>query len=107
MQRRFARCYVERIAAGLAKVRLSYSGRSVRRYPDGVEVRDAAGEVRGFDAAVIATHPDQALRLLDARHRGGEVSPRGVPLHAQPGGAAHRHSAAADARRVRAPGTTP
>jgi predicted NAD/FAD-binding protein len=38
----------------------------VRRFPDGVEVRDASGEVAGFDAAVIATHPDQALRVLEA-----------------------------------------
>jgi predicted NAD/FAD-binding protein len=36
----------------------------VHRYPDGVEVRDASGEPAYFDAVVIATHPDQALRLL-------------------------------------------
>jgi predicted NAD/FAD-binding protein len=58
--------YVERIAAGLASVRLWSPVRSVRRHPDGVEVRDASGSVLGFDAAVIATHPDQALRLLDS-----------------------------------------
>jgi uncharacterized protein len=39
--------------------------RSVRRHPDGVEVRDASGALLDFDAVVIATHPDQALRLLD------------------------------------------
>jgi uncharacterized protein len=60
-----SRCYVERIAAGLAKICLSSPVVSVRRYPDGVQVRDASGEARDFDAAVIATHPDQALRLLD------------------------------------------
>jgi predicted NAD/FAD-binding protein len=60
-----SRRYVERIAAGLAQVRLSSPVRSVRRYPDGVAVRDASGAVADFDAAVIATHPDQALRLLD------------------------------------------
>ena len=38
--------------------------RAVHRYPDGVEVRDASGEALPFDAVVIATHPDQALRLL-------------------------------------------
>jgi predicted NAD/FAD-binding protein len=37
----------------------------VRRHPDGVEVRDAADRVGDFDAVVIATHPDQALRLLE------------------------------------------
>ena len=57
--------YVEQIAAGLAKVRTGMPVRSLRRYPDGVDVRDASGEVTSFDAAVVATHPDQALRLLE------------------------------------------
>jgi predicted NAD/FAD-binding protein len=61
-----SRNYVERIASRLAKVRVSSPVRSVRRYPDGVEVRDASGEATAFDAVVIATHPDQALRLLAA-----------------------------------------
>jgi predicted NAD/FAD-binding protein len=60
-----SRRYVERIAAGLAQVRLSSPVHSVRRHPDGVEVRDASGALLDFDAVVIATHPDQALRLLD------------------------------------------
>jgi len=57
--------YVERIARRLTRVRLSAPVRSVRRYPDGVLVRDGSGAVHEFDGAVIATHPDQALRLLD------------------------------------------
>jgi uncharacterized protein len=61
-----SRRYVERIAAGLAQVRLSSPVRSVRRRPGGVQVRDAAGALLDFDAVVIATHPDQALRLLDS-----------------------------------------
>ncbi|HET9081261.1 MAG TPA: FAD-dependent oxidoreductase [Trebonia sp.] len=61
-----SRCYVERIAARLAKVRLSSPVTSVRRHPDGVTVRDASGDTSDFDAAVIAAHPDQALRMLDA-----------------------------------------
>ena len=44
---------------------LSTPVRAVRRHRDGAEVRDAAGETHQFDAVVIATHPDQALRLLD------------------------------------------
>jgi predicted NAD/FAD-binding protein len=61
-----SRSYVEKIATRLAKVRLATPVRSVRRHPDGVELRDAAGELLDFDAVVIATHPDQALRLLEA-----------------------------------------
>jgi predicted NAD/FAD-binding protein len=61
-----SRRYVEAIAAGLAQVRLSSPVRSVRRHPDGVTVRDGSGAESEFDAVVIATHPDQALRLLDA-----------------------------------------
>jgi uncharacterized protein len=61
-----SRCYVERIAARLRQVRLSAPVCSVRRHPDGVRVRDRSGAVNEFDGAVIATHPDQALRLLDS-----------------------------------------
>ena len=60
-----SRRYVEAIAAGLAQVRLSSPVRSVCRHPDGVTVRDDSGAESEFDAVVIATHPDQALRLLD------------------------------------------
>ena len=93
-----SRCYVERIAAGLAKICLSSPVVSVRRYPDGVEVRDASGEARDFDAAVIATHPDQALRLLGTPTREEQVGARRVPLHAERGSAAHRHPPAPGAR---------
>jgi len=60
-----SRRYVERIAAQVAHVRLSTPVRSVSRRPDGVTVRDGSGTELDFDAVVIATHPDQALRLLD------------------------------------------
>ncbi len=60
-----SRSYVQRVAARVAEVRLAAPVRSVRRHPGGAEVRDASGAVTGFDAVVIATHPDQALRLLD------------------------------------------
>ena len=60
-----SRCYVERAAKRLHDIRLSTPVRAVRRHRDGVEVRDAPGETHQFDAVVIATHPDQALRLLD------------------------------------------
>ncbi len=61
-----SRRYVDLIAAGLAQVRLSCPVRSVSRRPDGVTVLDDSGAGLDFDAVVIATHPDQALRLLDA-----------------------------------------
>jgi uncharacterized protein len=56
--------YVHRIAARLAEVCAGTPVRAVRRFPGGVEVRDQADRARVFDAIVIATHPDQALRLL-------------------------------------------
>ena len=61
-----SRRYVDLIAGGLAQVRLSCLVRSVSRRPDGVTVLDDSGAGLDFDAVVIATHPDQALRLLDA-----------------------------------------
>ncbi len=50
-----SRGYVERIAERLGKIRLSAPVRSVRRFPDGVQVRDCAGTVLDFDAAVTDT----------------------------------------------------
>lgn len=60
-----AHSYVRRVAAQVAEVRLGTLVRSVRRYPDGTEVRDEFDVVSRFDAVVISTHADQALRLLD------------------------------------------
>jgi len=60
-----SRSYVERAAKRLDDVRLCTPVRAVRRHRDGAEVRDAADQTHQFDAVVIATHPDQALRLLD------------------------------------------
>jgi uncharacterized protein len=60
-----SRRYVDLIADRLAQVRLSSPVRSVSRRPNGVTVVDGSGTGLDFDAVVIATHPDQALRLLD------------------------------------------
>ena len=60
-----SRCYVERAAKQLHDIRLSTPVCAVRRHSDGAEVKDAADQTHQFDAVVIATHPDQALRLLD------------------------------------------
>jgi uncharacterized protein len=55
--------YVEAILNHVDEVRASDPVRAVRRVTGGVEV--TADATRVFDAAVIATHPDQALLMLD------------------------------------------
>lgn len=57
--------YVDRLTAGFRdRIRLSTPVRSIRRFSDRVEITDAHGATETFDAVVIATHSDQALRLL-------------------------------------------
>ncbi|HTZ42276.1 MAG TPA: FAD-dependent oxidoreductase [Jatrophihabitans sp.] len=56
--------YVEQAAKQLGAVLTSTPVRSVRRLAGGVEVRDDADNRGAYDAAVIATHPHQALRML-------------------------------------------
>jgi predicted NAD/FAD-binding protein len=58
--------YVERAAKGLAAVHTSTPVRALRRVLGGVEVRADDDSARRFDGAVIATHPHQALAMLDA-----------------------------------------
>jgi predicted NAD/FAD-binding protein len=61
-----AREYVAKMAAGLGEgVRVGATVAGVRRRPEGVLVREAAGPVRRFDRVVIATHADQGLALLE------------------------------------------
>ncbi len=59
-----SRTYVEKAAAGLPDVRVATPVRSLERTAEGLLLRTAAGAIDRFDAAVIATHPDQALELL-------------------------------------------
>ncbi|MBY6349804.1 NAD(P)/FAD-dependent oxidoreductase [Rhodococcoides corynebacterioides] len=65
--------YVERVAAHIADVRTSSPVASVRRHADGVTVDTDAGDSTEFDAVVIATHPQQALKILadptESEHR--------------------------------------
>jgi predicted NAD/FAD-binding protein len=56
--------YVEAIAMRLHEVVAGVAAHSVRRVPQGVQVAVGSGRPRLFDAAVIATHPDQALLML-------------------------------------------
>ena len=57
--------YVRAIASRLDEVATGTPVHSLRRLPDGMQVRAGRNPPRLFDAAVIAVHPDQALLLLD------------------------------------------
>lgn len=59
-----SRSYVDRAVKELSCVATSTPVRVVRRYPDGVDVHDEAGQAYQFDHVVMATHPHVALRLL-------------------------------------------
>lgn len=60
-----SREYVARMVDRFAdRIRLSTPVLAVRRQPASVEIRDAYGGVSLFDDVVIATHADQALRML-------------------------------------------
>ena len=57
--------YVAAVAAGLHEIRLDTKVTSVREVDGGVEVTDGSGTTSTFDAVVIATHPAQALAMLE------------------------------------------
>ena len=60
-----SREYVRAITAPYAeRVLLNTSVTAIRREPDSVVIEDRQGERRRFDHVVIATHADQALRIL-------------------------------------------
>jgi predicted NAD/FAD-binding protein len=60
-----SRSYVDAIAARLGdRLSLGSAVRSIRRGPDGVELR-VGDAVERFDQVVLATHADQALSLLE------------------------------------------
>jgi predicted NAD/FAD-binding protein/DUF1365 family protein len=59
-----SREYVARVAARLDDVRVGTKVTSVRETADGVEVTDGNGETTAYAGVVIATHPDQALAML-------------------------------------------
>jgi predicted NAD/FAD-binding protein len=58
-----SRRYVERIVEGLAETHRNTPVRRIVRDADGVSLF-TDGAARRFDGVVVATHPDQALRLL-------------------------------------------
>ena len=58
--------YVNKLAAQLGgALHMGLGVRSIKRRPDDVELVTEDGELRRFDAVVVATHADQALRLLE------------------------------------------
>jgi predicted NAD/FAD-binding protein len=59
-----SRTYVERAVKSLTAVHVSTPVRAISRGTDCVRIVDDAGEVHTADRVVIATHADQALRLL-------------------------------------------
>lgn len=65
--------YVSAIAERVQEVAVGTPVHTVERVPDGVVVTGGDAAPRHFDAAVVATHPDQALRMLgrptDAQRR--------------------------------------
>lgn len=57
--------YVDKLTAEFRhRIRLNTPAESIRRFDDRVEVRSAAFGAESFDHVVLATHSDQALRLL-------------------------------------------
>ncbi len=60
-----SRTYVERIAKQLTTVAAGVPVRAIRRVAGGVDIHDGDGGTRHFQAVVVATHPDEALRLLN------------------------------------------
>jgi len=58
--------YVDRLIADFSgSVRLASGVESIRRLPDRVLVRDRSGSVEIYDQVVVASHADQALKMLD------------------------------------------
>ena len=85
-----------------AALHLGLGVRALRRMPDGVELRTDDDVARRFDAAVVATHADEALACSPTRapRSAGCSAPS---AHAERRRPAHRRALpAADARRARA-----
>ena len=59
-----SRSYIDKVAAAIGDVRVSSAIISITRKPDGIEIVDVADTLHNFDKVVIATHADEALKLL-------------------------------------------
>jgi predicted NAD/FAD-binding protein/DUF1365 family protein len=76
--------YVAAVAAGLHDVRLETKVTSVRELADGVEVTDGSGTTTTFDAVVVATHPAQALGMLESPTEGQREVLSALPYSRNP-----------------------
>jgi len=65
-----SREYVQRMSRGFAdRVRINTAVERIHRQSSGVRIEDRQGGVEQFDHVILATHADQALRLLaDSSH---------------------------------------
>jgi predicted NAD/FAD-binding protein len=70
-----SRRYAERLIAPFRdRIRLNNPVAWIRRHPTQVQIKPQQGELERFDAVIIATHSDQALRLLaDPSHQEREI----------------------------------
>ncbi|HYW29740.1 MAG TPA: FAD-dependent oxidoreductase [Gaiellales bacterium] len=59
-----SRVYVNAVVSQLAHALAETGVTAIERDADGVTVTDVTGAAKRFDRVVLATHPDQALRLL-------------------------------------------
>ncbi|MDJ0351500.1 FAD-dependent oxidoreductase [Pseudarthrobacter sp. PH31-O2] len=78
-----SRSYVDKLAATLDDIRLASPVTGVRRHADGVELTtgnaDAGFRTENFDAVVIATHPAQALGMLNDASPAEQAALGGMP----------------------------
>ena len=58
--------YVAAVADVIQEIRLDTKVTSVHEVADGVEITDGSGTTSTYDAVVIATHPSQALAMLES-----------------------------------------
>lgn len=89
-----SRVYVERIVKRLTAIRTATPVRALRRHADGADVVTDDGETETYDAVVVATHPDQALRLLADPTAEERRVLGAIPYSSNPT-LLHRHHAAA------------
>ncbi|MFG2506398.1 NAD(P)/FAD-dependent oxidoreductase [Streptomyces rubiginosohelvolus] len=59
-----SRAYVDLVVKQLAAVHTATPVRAITRHADGVDITTEDGTTTPYDSVVIATHPDQALRML-------------------------------------------